>query len=195
MHGSPTELDLYPGKEGGGFMQWLPEAWGPILIPGAPVAELVVRVSAIYLFLWVFLRVMPTRQLGRFNVTDLLVLLLLAASVRMGLTGAHFTVGDALISATVLISWDRIMNAAAYHVGPLRSVMRQDPIPVIEEGKLVKRNARRELLTEADVLEKLREQGIRSIADVKKAYVEPDGRSSVIPRDPERLRPGNRTFP
>ena len=65
-------------------MQWWPEAWASILVPGAPVAELVVRVSAIHLFLWVFLRVMPTRQLGRFGVTDLLVLLLLAASVRMG---------------------------------------------------------------------------------------------------------------
>lgn len=164
-------------------MQWWPEAWGPILMPGAPIAELVVRVSAIYLFLWVFLRAMPTRQLGRFGVTDLLVLLLLAASVRMGLTGQNFTVGDAMISATVLISWDRIMNALAYYVKPLRHFLRHDPMPVVEDGVVVKRSARKELLTEGDIMEKLREQGIESLSQVRKAYVEADGRISVIPRD------------
>ncbi len=174
-------------------MQWWPEAWAPILVPGAPIAELVVRVSAIYLFLWVFLRVMPTRQLGRFGVTDLLVLLLLASSVRMGLTGHHFTVGDAVISATILIAWDRALNALAYRFEPLRTLLRQDPIPIIEDGAVVRRNARRELLTEADIMEKLRERGIDSLGAVRKAYIEPDGRISVIPARGDNVMPGSRT--
>ncbi len=164
-------------------MQWWPDAWAPILMPGAPIAELLVRVSAIYLFLWVFLRVMPTRQLGRFGVTDLLVLLLLATSVRLGLTGAHYTVGDAILSAAILIAWDRIMNALAYHITPLRKIMRQDPVAVIRDGEVVKKAARQELLTEADIMEKLREQGVDELQDVRAAYVERDGRISVIPWD------------
>ncbi len=162
-------------------MQWWPEAWAPILIPSAPVAELIIRVSAIYLFLWVFLRAMPTRQLGRFGITDLLVVLLLATSVRHGLTGRYFTVGDAMISATVLIIWDRIMNALAYYVKPLRRFLRHEPMPIVDQGAMVKQNARKELLTESDIMEKLREQGIDSLAQVRKAYVEADGRISVIP--------------
>ena len=176
-------------------MQWWPEAWAPILVPGAPIAELVVRVSAVYLFLWAFLRIMPTRQLGRFGVTDLLVLLLLAASVRMGLTGHNFTVGDALISATVLIAWDRLLNAVAYRVTPLRSLLRQDPIPIVEDGTINRRNARRELLTRGDIMEKLREQGIDSLDRVAKAYVEPDGRISVIPTRDQHVNPRGRTSP
>lgn len=164
-------------------MHWWPDAWAPILVPNAPITELVVRVSAIYLFLWVFLRVMPTRQLGRFGVTDLLVILLLATSVRLGLTGRHYTVGDALLSAAILIGWDRGMNALAYHITPLRRVMRQDPVPVVRDGEVVRKTARRELLTETDIMEKLREQGIDELADVRVAYVERDGRISVIPRE------------
>ena len=176
-------------------MQWWPEAWAPILVPGAPIAELVVRVSAIYLFLWAFLRAVPTRQLGRFGVTDLLVLLLLAASVRMGLTGPNFTVGDAMISATVLLAWDQALNAVAYRVRPLRSLMRQDPIPIVEDGVVNRRHARRELLTEADIMEKLREHGIDSLDRVKRAYVEPDGRISVIPASGDHVNQEGRTIP
>lgn len=176
-------------------MHWWPEAWAPILLPGAPVAELIVRASAIYLFLWAFLRVLPTRQLGRFGVTDLLVLLLLAAAVRMGLTGHHFSVGDAIISATVLIGWDQGMNALAYRVKPLRALLRQDPTPIVENGAILRRHARRELLTESDIMEKLRERGFDSLQNVRKAYVEPDGRISVIPVRSEQVSPGDRTTP
>ena len=86
------------------------------------------------------------------------------------------------------------MNALAYHVKPLRDVLRQDPIPIIEDGAVVRKHARRELLTEADIMEKLRERGIDSLDAVRRAYVEPDGRISVVPiRDD--LTPGSRTSP
>lgn len=138
---------------------------------------------------------MPTRQLGRFGVTDLLVLLLLAASVRMGLTGDHFTVGDAIVSATVLISWDQLMNALAYRVKPLRTLLRQDPIPIVEDGAVNTRHARKELLTETDIMEKLRERGVDSLEQVQKAYVEPDGRISVIPVRDAHVNRADRTSP
>ena len=43
-----------------------------------------------------------------------------------------------------------------------------------------RRNMRQEMITEDELMGKLREQGIERIEEVKKAYLEGDGRISVI---------------
>jgi uncharacterized membrane protein YcaP (DUF421 family) len=47
------------------------------------------------------------------------------------------------------------------------------------------RNMRREYITREELEEKLREQGISKLADVKVAYLEGDGQISVIKREKE----------
>ena len=47
---------------------------------------------------------------------------------------------------------------------------------------MLRRNMRRELLTEDELMSFLREQGVEDVAEVEKAYMETDGRISVITR-------------
>jgi len=47
------------------------------------------------------------------------------------------------------------------------------------------RSLRSEMLTLGDLKQQLREQGVEDIGQVKRCYLEPDGRLSVIRRDPE----------
>ena len=51
---------------------------------------------------------------------------------------------------------------------------------MIKQGKLLHRNMRSELITEAELRGQLREQGVEDISQVKVAYIESDGRISVI---------------
>ena len=55
------------------------------------------------------------------------------------------------------------------------------PIEVIRDGKLLRRNMRREYLTEEELMSFLRAEGIDDLADVKLAHVESEGRISVVP--------------
>ncbi len=161
-------------------MTWWPSDWGGILLPDAPIAELVVRGVVIYLFLYLAMRVMGRRLLGRFAMSDVLVTLLIAVSVRDGVTGSHFTVGDAMISATVILACDLLIDHVAYWVRSVRGVVRFDAVPIIRDGKLLVKNAKRYRLTPAEVKEKLRHNGVSGYEQVREAWLEPDGGFSVV---------------
>ena len=66
---------------------------------------------------------------------------------------------------------------------------------LVKDGKLLKRNLRKEFITEDELEGQLRLQGIDDLSQVDKAYMEGDGRISVIKYEgesrgaPERRRP------
>ena len=53
---------------------------------------------------------------------------------------------------------------------------------------------RLELVSEQELLAKLREHGVERVEDVERALIEPDGQVTVIPRDASR-RPGRGASP
>ena len=53
---------------------------------------------------------------------------------------------------------------------------------LVHQGRVMRANLRRELMTLEELQSKLREQGITDLADVKLAYMEPDGQISVVKR-------------
>jgi uncharacterized membrane protein YcaP (DUF421 family) len=160
-----------------------PVEWGRIFIPQTPLLEIFVRVSAVYLLLLLALRMVSRRQLGHLAISDLLLLVLLASSVRLGLTGHDPSVGTAAIAGGTLLFWEWLIDQVAYRIPASRALLRKRALPVIQHGQIVRENARKELLTEDEIMEELRKQGLNSIQDCMAAYVEPDGRLSIIPAD------------
>jgi uncharacterized membrane protein YcaP (DUF421 family) len=57
------------------------------------------------------------------------------------------------------------------------------PLPVVRDGKLLRRNMRREFLTEEELMNHLRQQGFSEVKDVKEAYVESEGKITVIGKE------------
>ncbi|MEO1761311.1 MAG: YetF domain-containing protein, partial [Cyanobacteria bacterium J06629_18] len=60
------------------------------------------------------------------------------------------------------------------------SLVSPPPLILIEDGCLVNENMQQELLTEEELMSQLRQQGVESVEKVKRAYMEADGRISVI---------------
>lgn len=54
------------------------------------------------------------------------------------------------------------------------------PLLLIRDGRPLKRNLHAEMLTLDDLKQQLREQGIERIEQVKRCYVESDGKVSII---------------
>jgi uncharacterized membrane protein YcaP (DUF421 family) len=61
-------------------------------------------------------------------------------------------------------------------------VIEAHPLLLVHNGSLVVPNLDKELLTQEEVLAKLRGQGIENLEEVKAAYLESDGTVSVIKR-------------
>ena len=59
-------------------------------------------------------------------------------------------------------------------------VLEGDPIVVVQDGRWIEKNLKRERLTQDEVLESAREQSIGSLSDVEWAILETSGQITII---------------
>jgi len=79
-----------------------------------------------------------------------------------------------------LIGWNYLLDWASYRSKALARLVEPAPLLLIDHGRVLARNLRREFLTRDDLDAQLRLKGIASPSEVKKAYMESDGKFSVI---------------
>lgn len=148
--------------------------------PDESLIELVGRTSIIYLALLVTLRAIGRREMGTLGLPDLLMVVLLADGVSNGLSGQYNSVTGALVVSATIIAWNYALDALAYHVPVVNRLMEPSPLKLVERGRMLPRNMRREFMSEEELRRHLRSQGVEDLRKVKLACMEPDGRLSVI---------------
>jgi uncharacterized membrane protein YcaP (DUF421 family) len=165
-------------------MEFFPSSWGEVFAIETPLVELFVRGTILYFAIIVFLRLLP-RIGGELAVMDLVFLLLVAEAAALGL-GEHKTVGDAIVLVATLMAWNYMLNFLSLHVPFVERLISGSPVQIVRDGQLLRRNMRREYLTEDELMAQLRRQGIENIEDVKVAYIEGEGQLTAIPRKPSK---------
>jgi uncharacterized membrane protein YcaP (DUF421 family) len=143
-------------------------------------AELVLRGTAIYWFLFLLLRFVLRRDIGSIGIADVLLLVLLADAAQNAMSGGYESVTDGCILVATIAGWNWLLDFASYRIPVLRRVLEATPVPLVREGKLMRRNLRHEMISAEELMAKLREQGIEHLDDVKAATMESDGEISVI---------------
>jgi len=157
--------------------------WSTTFGFGTPVLEIVIRGSVIYLTLFTLLRVLLKREAGEVGITDILVIVLIADAAQNGMADDYKSVTDGVILVAVIVFWAFFLDWLSYHVPAIERLVKPPALKVVDRGRLLRRNMRRELLTESELLSQLREEGIDDVAKVKVACIEPDGRISVVQFD------------
>ncbi len=82
-----------------------------------------------------------------------------------------------------IVCWNYALDWLGYRVPWLQRFLRPPALLLVKDGRMLPRNMRRELITKDELMSHLREQGTDNLADVKEAYMEGDGRISVICRE------------
>lgn len=150
-----------------------------VFAPDTPLLELVARGTVLYLALLILMRVMLRRSSGDLAMMDLIFLLLLAEAAAHSL-GDYTSVADGLVVIVTLVVWDYLTNFLSYHVPFVEKFVSPPPLQVVRDGRLLRRNMRREFLTEEELTHQLRRREVEELKDVKAAYVESDGSITVI---------------
>jgi uncharacterized membrane protein YcaP (DUF421 family) len=125
----------------------------------------------------------PNRMSGTLGTADLLMIVLLATSAQGAIAGSARSVTDGLLLVGTVIFWSFIFNWLGHRFPRFQRLIRPPPLPLVRDGRMLYANMRRELITEGELMTQLREQGVADLAEVKAAYMEADGRISVIARD------------
>ncbi|MGN9778115.1 DUF421 domain-containing protein [Micromonospora sp. H33] len=159
--------------------------WRAVFTPDTPLLEIVVRGSVMYLTLFFLLRVLLKRESGTTGVTDLLVIVLIADAAQNGMAKDYTSLADGVVLVATIIGWACLLDALAYRWPAAARVIRPGSLVLVRDGRMLRRNMRRELVTEEELYAKLREQGVDDLADAREVRMESDGGFSVITRSRE----------
>lgn len=152
-----------------------------------PIAEIILRGTATYWFLFLVFRFIVRRDVGAVGIADILILVIIADAAQNAMSGEYTSVTDGMILVLTLIGWNMLLDWISFRYPLFRRFATPGPLLLVKDGKLLMKNMRREFITEEELWSKLREEGIERLDQVKTVHLEPEGGFSVI-RQPEDTR-------
>jgi uncharacterized membrane protein YcaP (DUF421 family) len=144
--------------------------------------DIALRAIFLYAFVVFLIRVMGRRELSSLSAVDLVLLIVLGDAIQQGLTQDDYSVTGAVIAVSTIAAAQVLISYVSFRSKRARRVLEGEPIVIVQSGKLIERNMKRERLTEDEVAEEMRKQQIGNVDDVEWAILESDGTMSFIPK-------------
>jgi uncharacterized membrane protein YcaP (DUF421 family) len=154
--------------------------WASIFIPQGSIAELLVRGTIMFLVIFGLVRVVPKRQVGGISPSDVLVVVLLAEVAGSAFGRDYKSVSEGAVLVSTVLFWSFAIDWVQHRFPVIERLLREPKVILVENGRLLRRNMRSELVTLEELMAQLREAGIEDVTRVKRAYMEADGHVSVI---------------
>jgi uncharacterized membrane protein YcaP (DUF421 family) len=144
--------------------------------------DIVLRALIAFLFVFLLTRLIGRRELSSLEPFDLLLLIVVGDLIQQGVTQNDLSVTGLVLTVGVF----GVMTLAASYVGfrfpRIRPLLEPDPLILIEDGKPIDRNLRKERITHEELAAEARLQQITSLGDVQWAVLESGGRISFVPK-------------
>jgi uncharacterized membrane protein YcaP (DUF421 family) len=142
--------------------------------------EVAGNTAIIYLFLVILIRVVGKRMLSQLSSLDLLAVVLLGSAVETSMVTASTRLEAGFVSGTVLLLLNKLLTFGMLRSRRLRNVVGGGPTVLVNHGQIVQEHLIRAGLTQADLMEALREREIGDLAKVRLAVMEPDGVVNIV---------------
>ena len=156
-----------------------------------PVLELVLRGTLVYWLLFLIFRFILRRDVGAVGIADILLLVVVADAAQNAMSGGYTTFTEGAVLVLTIVAWNWLLDWMSFRFSLVRRFVQPRRITLVKLGVVQRQNLRREFITMEELSEKLREQGIEKVTDVKAAFLEGDGQISVIRQPAENQSDGN----
>ena len=150
-----------------------------MFVPTESILEIVIRGSIMYVAMFVLLRIFR-RQAGTIGIADLLVVVVIADAAQNGMAGDSKSITEAVILIGTIVLWDWIFDWAGFRSSVIGKLVTPEPLLLVLDGRLVRKNLEKEMITEDELMAQLRLQGLEKLGSVKKCYLESNGRFSIL---------------
>jgi uncharacterized membrane protein YcaP (DUF421 family) len=166
--------------------------WNAVFVPRVGLLEIFLRGTMIYLSLFALLRFVLKRQSGTLGVTDLLVVVLIADAAQNAMASDYKSVPEGVLLVGTIIFWSYLLDYLGSRFPAVGRFVHPPPLLLVKDGRMLRRNMREELITPEELQSLLREEGVKDIKHVKRAYMEGDGRISVLQAEGAKKPRGGR---
>ncbi|HSD02247.1 MAG TPA: YetF domain-containing protein [Gaiellales bacterium] len=144
--------------------------------------DIVVRGIVLFVFVSFVMRVVGRRELSSLGAVDLVLLIVLGDAIQQGLTQDDYSVTGAMIAVSTIAVMQVSLSYVGFRFRRLRPMLEGEPIVIVQDGRVIERNLRRDRITVDEVLEEARQHQIGSLDGVAWAILEPNGKISFLPK-------------
>ena len=148
---------------------------------GTPAWQIVVRTFVVYSGVFIGFRILGKREIGQVTIFDLVLILLIANAVQNAMVGPDVSLLGGLIAAAVLLAVNQVVARVRILSPRVDRLFEGQPTVLVEHGKPMLGQLRRQGLAEEDLEMAMREHGIDRLSDVELAVLETDGSISIVP--------------
>ncbi|HVY81351.1 MAG TPA: YetF domain-containing protein [Steroidobacteraceae bacterium] len=139
------------------------------------------RAIGVFVFGLIAIRLFGRRAFGEQSPLDIVIAIMVGSNLSRAVTGnAKFFPTLAATASMLLLYW--VMSHAAARVSWLSRWVKGRPVVIAHDGELDRRAMKRVGVSEGDIEESARQSGIEELGKVADAFLERNGKISVLPR-------------
>jgi uncharacterized membrane protein YcaP (DUF421 family) len=153
--------------------------WGKLFVFTVSPFELVLRGTVVYLLIFVLMRVLR-REPGTVGIADLLMVVLIADASQNAMSSEYRSVTDGLVLILTIVFWNYFLDWLTLRSRTVEKFTYPDPISLVQNGRMIPANMKKQFVTHAQLMSVLREHGLDSLSKTKAANMEGNGQISVI---------------
>jgi uncharacterized membrane protein YcaP (DUF421 family) len=159
----PHGRELIVGKQQRG--ETIAVDWVELIVPTHSMGEMLVRGTLTYLSLFLILRFVMKRQTSTIGIADILVVVVIADAAQNAFSREYKSLTEGLVLVLTIVLWDFALNYLSYRFRPFAHLFAPPPV-ARERWNMIRRNMRKEFITEDELRSELRQQGIDNAHDV-----------------------------
>ncbi|MEC0247731.1 DUF421 domain-containing protein [Paenibacillus chitinolyticus] len=138
------------------------------------------RTVMIYFVVFVMLRIMGKREIGKLSVFDLVISIMIAEIAVFVLEDIRMPMANGMVPMITLVLIQLLMAFITLKSQRFRTLFEGRPSVLIEHGKLNREEMRKQRYNLDDLMMQLRQHKVMNVADVEFAILEPSGKLSVV---------------
>lgn len=154
--------------------------------------EILVRTAFMYSYALVAVRFIGKRGIGSLSPFEYVLVFALGGATGDPMLYPEVPLVHGMIVITVIVALHKLVARSTRRNEVLEHLLESRPVLLVRDGVIDDDQLSREDLSQAELLMKLREAGIKNVGRVQLAYLEPSGNLSVFPA--EQTRPGQSTL-
>ena len=144
------------------------------------------RTALLYLVLIATIRLLGKRQLGQLEPSEVAVTMLIADLASIPMQNKNMSVLSGLLPIAAVLGLELLLSFISMRSIRFRKILCGKPVILIENGRFLQENMRKNRVTLDELISQLREKDIIDPQTVQYAILETGGNLSVFPYPQER---------
>lgn len=148
-----------------------------------PLLEVVLRSTAVYLFMIIAIRLFGKKELAQLSVIDLVFILLISNAVQNAMVGSNISLEGGIVAAFSLFSINFLFKKVLFRSRKISEFLQGKSVLLVYEGILQEENLKSAEISLEEIEAAAREHGVEKISQVKLSVLEVDGNISIVSND------------